>query len=531
MNFPPAASKEDPNGMLPMHYLAQWGPVGQQGQLNMGVLDMVLVSTGNKAANCDRDGNTAERLAMNAEYDGHLIVAKHIASFLHRKGIGSGVDPASNGGSVGSTVEVIKSPKYTNNRPVLKINVASPRSDQYNYHSPFNGAAEDEETVIEHAPEGNIEISLSTSARENMGSQNDTPRSFSEVQKQFPPSPFSTPKSGRNQRTFSWDDHGNHHHNNENNNARDNVSVSGSTWTTHLSSPKSAPHAVHRQQMRPQVAFPPMSPRQAPPMSPRQAPPMSPRQAPPMSPRQFPPMSPRISTPISKARPQQTAIQPEARQDDESGRGSQSFQSGSTNSTNYSSQLTQQLVEMAEMERREGLESPRANRNFVPKKNEKSAADVFLLEEIARLKAEKERAEADLARARGGHLGGMVGSIMGLSELSPIGEDELSRLTDHDHVLEQSIAHPSKNVGATTMVPLVISEVERLEKERALIDIQLKKAREGPKDPEEESHYGEVNDDYKGLFEKEQNEHTSTKKILEEERKKHGEAMQSHLQE
>jgi len=518
MNFPQAALREDPNGMLPMHYLAQWGPDGQQGQMNMGVLDMVLVSTGDKAANCDRDGNTAERLAMNAEYDGHLDVAKHIATFLHKKGLGN----TSSGSSVSSTVEVIRTPKYKSNRPVLNINVASPRNGNlFNFHSPVNDAPVAEETVIEHAPEGNIEASLSMSARENI-SQN-TPRSFSEVQ---------SPKLGGN-RAFSWDDQGpnnNNNNNNENNNARDNFSVSGSTWTTHLSTPpKSAPHA--NRQTRPQAAFPPMSPRQAPPMSPRHFPPMSPRQA------------GRVSTPKAKARPQQTAVQPETRQDDESGRGNQSFQSSSTNSTNYSSQLTQQLVEMAEMERREGLESPRggnrlespsANRAFVSKKNEKSVSEAILLEEIARLKAEKERAEVDLAKSKGANLGGMMGSLMSLSELSPIGEDEMSRLTTDEHDLEeekQPIDVPSKEIGVTKMAPPGISEIERLEKEREMIDIQLKKAREGPIDPEEESDHEEVKEDYKGLFEKEQNDHISTKNMLQEERKKHGEAMQSHLTE
>eukprot|EP00985_Skeletonema_marinoi_P035303 scaffold46208_cov139-Skeletonema_marinoi.AAC.1 len=498
-----------------MHYLAQWGPDGQQGQMNMGVLDMVLVSTGDKAANCDRDGNTAERLAMNAEYDGHLDVAKHIATFLHKKGLGN----TSSGSSVSSTVEVIRTPKYKSNRPVLNINVASPRNGNlFNFHSPVNDAPVAEETVIEHAPEGNIEASLSMSARENI-SQN-TPRSFSEVQ---------SPKLGGN-RAFSWDDQGPNNNNNENNNARDNFSVSGSTWTTHLSTPpKSAPHA--NRQTRPQAAFPPMSPRQAPPMSPRHFPPMSPRQA------------GRVSTPKAKARPQQTAVQPETRQDDESGRGNQSFQSSSTNSTNYSSQLTQQLVEMAEMERREGLESPRggnrlespsANRAFVPKKNEKSVSEAILLEEIARLKAEKERAEVDLAKAKGANLGGMMGSLMSLSELSPIGEDEMSRLTTDEHDLEeekQPIDVPSKEIGVTKMAPPGVSEIERLEKEREMIDIQLKKAREGPIDPEEESDHEEVKDDYKGLFEQEQNDHISTKNMLQEERKKHGEAMQSHLTE
>ena len=551
MNFPHAALREDPNGMLPIHYLAQWGPDSKQGQMNMGVLDMLLVSTGDKAANCDRDGNTAERLAMNAEYDGHLDVAKHIASFLHRKGLGNGVDPASSGKSISSTVEVIKSPKYKNNRPVLKINVNSPSGSQFNFHS-FDDAVADEDTVIEHAPEGNIEASLSMSARENTN-QNHTPRSSSGVQKQPPPSPY-TPKSGRN-RSFSWGDQG---QNNENSNARDSFSVSGSTWTTHISSPpKSAPHA--NRHMRQQTAgFPPMSPRQ------NGFPPMSPRQ------------NGRVPTPKAKARPQQ---QLESRQDDESERWSQSFQSGSTNnsnSTSYSSILTQQLVELAEMERREGLESPLGNirsesplgnSGFVPNTSVKSASETLLLEEIARLKAEKERAEANLAKAKGAHSGEMMGSIMGLSELSPIGEDEMSRLTEHDLEGEKVplVADSIEEVGndkisppapvLSTPLPLVAdsieeagnakisppapvlsmppvaSEIERLEKEREMIELQLKKAREGPKEPEEAMPQGEVKDAYKALFEEEQNEHTSTKNMLQEERRKRGEDLKSHLDE
>jgi hypothetical protein len=502
MNFPQAALREDPNGMLPLHYLAQWGPDGKQGQINMGVLDMVLVSTGDKAANCDHDGNTVERLAMNAEYDGHLEVAKHIASFLNRKGLGNSVDPASSGSSISSTVEVIRTPKYKNNTPVLKINFASPTSNQINSHLPFNGDLAEEETVIEHAPEGNIETSLSMSAREN-ANHNHIPRSFSSVQKQPPPSPYSTPKSGRKHRSFSWDEQGQ-------NNAHDNFSISGSTWTTHHSNlPMSSPHRQTRQQTG------------------------------------FPPMSPRGSTSTMRVHSRHTTAQPETRQDDETGRGNQSFQSGSTNSTNtsYSSQLTQQLVEMAEIERREGLasprgnrlESPRGNRALVPTpKNEKSASEALLLEEITRLRAEKERAEADLVQARGAHLGGMVGSIMGFSELSPIGEDDMSRLTTDEHEVvaeKQPTSYPSGENGAKLMQP-VVSEIERLEMEREMIEVKLKKARaEAPIDPEEKLIQAEVKDDYKGLFEKEQNEHISTQNMLKEERKQHGEAIHSHLQE
>ena len=584
--------------MLPMHYLAQWGPDGKQGQMNMGVLDMVLVSTGDKAANCDHDGNTAERLAMNAEYDGHLDVAKHIAGFLHRKGLGNGADPASGGGSsICSTVEVIRSPKFKNNKPVLRINVTSPENSQFNSHAHFNddGNMEDEETVIEHIPDGNIEASLSMSARENMN-HNHTPRSFSGVQKQPQPSPISTPKSGRNRRSFSWDDQG---HNNDSDNTRDNVSISGSTWTTHLTNPPmSAPNANRQRQQ--QAGFPPMSPRQ-------------------QAGLRLPPMSPvRVSIPKTRVRPQQTTEQSETRQDEESRRGNKSIQSGSTNSTNtnyssqltqqlveiaeverreglesprgnrafvpkpkdektaseallleeierlkaekerdeesrrgnksiqsgstnstntnYSSQLTQQLVEIAEVERREGLESPRGNRAFVPKpKDEKTASEALLLEEIERLKAEKERAEADLVQARGAHLGGMVGSFMGLSQLSPIGEDEMSRLTTDEHEMEaqkQPTVNPSEEIGIKRMEPPVVSEIERLEKERQKIEMQLAKAKaEGPIDPEEESFQEEVKEDYMGLLEKEQNEHISTKNMLQEERKKHGDAIHSHLQE
>ena len=450
MNFPQAALREDPNGMLPLHYLAQWGPGGQQGTLNMGVLDMVLVSTGDKAANCDSDGNTAERLARNAEYDGHMDVAKHIASFLHKKGLGSGADPASSGSS--SVVEVIRSPNYKNKRPVLNINVASP-SNQF---TPYIEDNIDEETVIEHAPEGNVEISITPlSLREN-SHHNLIPRSYSgQVHKIASPSPHSTPKSARQHRAFSWDHVG---HNNENNVAKDTLSISGSTWTTHLSSP------------------PPMSS----PLGRARLPPMSPQ-------------TPRgSSTPRARGR---GVSQSETRQDSESGRGTgQSFQSGSTSSTNsstYSAQLTQQLVEIAEMERREGFESPRGKRNTPTNAEQK-----LLLEEISRLKLEKERAVAELAQAKGTRL---VGSIMGLSELSPIGEDEMSRLTE-DHEGEQGNEARDNEMASD------------------------------PPDQEEPIHE-DVKEDYKGLLEKEQKEHIETKKRLEEERKNHGEAIHSHLQE
>lgn len=91
MSFPQAALKEDPNGMLPLHYLAQWGP--SEG----GVLDMVMVATGQKVSVMDGDGNTPESLARNAEYAGSGEVAKKIAEFVARRGEGK---PSSRGLSV-----------------------------------------------------------------------------------------------------------------------------------------------------------------------------------------------------------------------------------------------------------------------------------------------------------------------------------------------------------------------------------------------------------------------------------------------
>ncbi|KAL3784386.1 hypothetical protein ACHAW5_010537 [Stephanodiscus triporus] len=76
MSFPQAALRPDPNGMLPLHYLAQWGPS------EPGAVDMVCVATGHKVGGCmDGDGNTAEMLAMNANYKGSEEVARKIRDF------------------------------------------------------------------------------------------------------------------------------------------------------------------------------------------------------------------------------------------------------------------------------------------------------------------------------------------------------------------------------------------------------------------------------------------------------------------
>lgn len=79
MSFPQAALRADPNGMLPLHYLAQWGPS------EAGAVEMVCVATGHKVSGVrDGDGNTPEMLAANADYEGHDEVARKIRDFGSR---------------------------------------------------------------------------------------------------------------------------------------------------------------------------------------------------------------------------------------------------------------------------------------------------------------------------------------------------------------------------------------------------------------------------------------------------------------
>lgn len=39
----------DPRGMLPLHYLGQWGPNGGNGGNGSGIVEMMLVATGDLA--------------------------------------------------------------------------------------------------------------------------------------------------------------------------------------------------------------------------------------------------------------------------------------------------------------------------------------------------------------------------------------------------------------------------------------------------------------------------------------------------
>jgi len=83
MSFPQAALSGDPRGMLPLHYLGQWGPQGG----SSGIVEMMLVATGEMANAKDKDGNTPLKLAQNASYSSHNEVANQIANHIMRKGL------------------------------------------------------------------------------------------------------------------------------------------------------------------------------------------------------------------------------------------------------------------------------------------------------------------------------------------------------------------------------------------------------------------------------------------------------------
>ena len=211
MAFPQAARREDPNGMLPLHYLAQWGP--RTG--DPGALDLVCAATGREAAGSarDGDGHTAEALARRADYPDGGDVARRIREFAAQPstpvgtaGAGAGGDattglraPASParassagtlprtpsrsdglGGGLARTSSAGDNPRgprrthlsVRTSPAVPPAAAATPASSagaeeaRDKYSSFEDDAAEliDNTTLVEHAPEGDIEISLSNNA-------------------------------------------------------------------------------------------------------------------------------------------------------------------------------------------------------------------------------------------------------------------------------------------------------------------------------------------------------------------------------
>jgi len=160
MSFPQAALKEDPNGMLPLHYLSQWGPSEE------GVIDMVCVATGYKVGTCkDGDGNTCEDLARSAEYSGNVDVANKIREFA--------IMYSSQNSENGSSEDVVSQqrvqqpyPNNNNNVLSIKTSTTTPSRDKYSSFEDADVELIDDTTLIEHEPEGDIEI---TSLCDNIG--------------------------------------------------------------------------------------------------------------------------------------------------------------------------------------------------------------------------------------------------------------------------------------------------------------------------------------------------------------------------
>jgi len=146
--------------MVCYHYLAQWGPSED------GVIDMVCVATGYKVGTCkDGDGNTCEDLARSAEYSGNIDVANKIREFA--------IMYSSQNENGDSSEDVFRQqrgqqpyPNNNNNGLSIKTSTVSSR-DKYSSFEDADAELIDDTTLIEHEPEGDIEI---TSLCDNIGS-------------------------------------------------------------------------------------------------------------------------------------------------------------------------------------------------------------------------------------------------------------------------------------------------------------------------------------------------------------------------
>ncbi|KAL9187166.1 hypothetical protein ACHAXT_010886 [Thalassiosira profunda] len=211
MRFPQAALKEDPNGMLPLHYLAQWGP--REGRGESGVVDMVCVATGHKVATSkDGDGNTAEALALRAEYEGHAEVAQKIRDFAQRHGANLPGAPDRAGPNSGRSPKPHLSVQTTSTpRSIAGASRASSSADKYSsFEDDAAEVMEDNSTVLEHVPGGSVEISLSPGGRgqeNHVGWANGvvTPRSSKNIMGKLGVSPVYSKQRKRGDRYHSWD--------------------------------------------------------------------------------------------------------------------------------------------------------------------------------------------------------------------------------------------------------------------------------------------------------------------------------------
>jgi chromosome segregation ATPase len=79
VNFPDAAKLPDPRGMLPIHYLACWGPS------SVAVVDMLLVAHRDVASARDDEGNTPLDLAKDGDYPERVAVMAALKKWLADK--------------------------------------------------------------------------------------------------------------------------------------------------------------------------------------------------------------------------------------------------------------------------------------------------------------------------------------------------------------------------------------------------------------------------------------------------------------
>lgn len=84
VHHPRAALQPDPRGMLPLHYLACWGPS------HLAVVDMLLVATKRCVRQRDHDGNTPLDLAVQGDYPEASEVADVLRKWKSSSSSGSG---------------------------------------------------------------------------------------------------------------------------------------------------------------------------------------------------------------------------------------------------------------------------------------------------------------------------------------------------------------------------------------------------------------------------------------------------------
>ena len=507
MSFPQAALKEDPNGMLPLHYLAQWGP--SEG----GVLDMVMVATGQKVNAMDGDGNTAETLARNAEYAGSGEVANKIAEFVGRRGEAK---------SSSRGLSVVTTPRSSS----LSVDkYSSFEDDDVNTTVIATNSNDEVETTLSNILSPS-QASQGTSSKhfavvgkegsENWNHQQMTQRSTRSVMNALGVSPVHkfTSKQPRKDRYHSWDgaedgDPGLNPYDGEmrrrnsfsfeQTNLNDSghpistvPSTSGSTWTTKLegASTYGQSNVVHsgkiingastRQETN-SFSYP------------------GSRQAgiglPPKSPRMVSTSGSRVTNASPRAGKNQSIMEQDARLNElREELAESSSRSTYSSHSSYGTQLTNHLQAMANAERK-GTEMNHRESSSTSERvaatasissshasdadaelrrlqQQKALSENVLLEEIQRLQSEKTQAEMELHKMKNGLCLDPIMSVSNEDQESDDDNDDVSKLTFDQHLEEDKEAHGDRKAD----------KIEQLVREKAMIDEAIKRAEQERKD-------------------------------------------------